>query len=430
MDAQQITRLTAQWVRDLPGEDSTVLSGLGVWPLLALLADLAEGPAREELREAAGAPYDGLLPNTDELRMALGLWTRPELPLEPGLDKVLPPEVRGVLTSKKVLDEWVAEQTGGLLRSMPIDLNEDIKLVLASALAVKLKWQQPFDEGSRMVSEKWMRWLTRSDYDLGSVRRHVSASAGPITAITVRGAGEIDVRLVIGEPDRSRSEVLAAAIELQGDGQNRDGQDGDGQDSDGQDGAELLAGLTAPGVEVIESMSPTPSVILSMPYFEIEVEHDLLQQADVFGLLSATDTSRGHFPGLSPEPLAVSQAKQAVLARFSATGFEAAAVTAMAFLAGSAPTRGAKALLVVLDRPFAFVAVHRPTGIPLVAGWVTESAYQPASDETFIRAKPSKLRPRHCAGCSARSSVAARPMPQMRSTGLASTSTREPVPSR
>ena len=49
-----------------------------------------------------------------------------------------------------------------------------------------------------------------------------------------RGAGEIDVRLVIGEPDRSRSEVLAAAIELQGDGQDRDGQDRDGLDGDGR----------------------------------------------------------------------------------------------------------------------------------------------------------------------------------------------------
>jgi serine protease inhibitor len=143
----------------------------------------------------------------------------------------------------------------------------------------------------------------------------------------------------------------------------------------------LLKGKQAPGVQVIESMSPTPSVILSMPYFAVDTKHDLLDHADLFGLRTATDNSRGHFPGLSPQPLAVSQAKQAVMARFSATGFEAAAVTAIAWLAGSAPTRGAKALFVALDRPFAFVAVHRPTGIPLVAGWVTESAYQPASDE-------------------------------------------------
>jgi serine protease inhibitor len=85
------------------------------------------------------------------------------------------------------------------------------------------------------------------------------------------------------------------------------------------------------------------------------------------------DNSQGHFPGLSPQPLAVDQAKQAVLARFSATGFEAAAVTAMAMAAGSAPTPRAKALLVSLEHPFGFIAVHRPTGVPVVAGWVNYS---------------------------------------------------------
>nr|WP_238351594.1 serpin family protein [Kribbella shirazensis] len=120
-------------------------------------------------------------------------------------------------------------------------------------------------------------------------------------------------------------------------------------------------------------MAPTPTVILSLPYFEIDAEHDLLQHPDVFGLKAASDASRGHFPGLSPQPLAVAQARQAVMARFSATGFEAAAVTAVAAEAGSAPRPGAKALYVSLDRPFGFIAVHRPTGIPVVAGWVNYS---------------------------------------------------------
>jgi serine protease inhibitor len=126
-------------------------------------------------------------------------------------------------------------------------------------------------------------------------------------------------------------------------------------------------------MEVIETMSPTPTVILSLPYFEIDAEHDLLEHPDVFGLTSAADKSAGHFPGLSPQPLAIDQARQAVTARFSATGFEAAAVTAMAMAAGSAPTPGAKALYVSLERPFGFVAVHRPTGVPVVAGWLNYS---------------------------------------------------------
>jgi hypothetical protein len=69
--------------------------------------------------------------------------------------------------------------------------------------------------------------------------------------------------------------------------------------------------------------------------------------------------------------LAIGQARQAVMARFSATGFETAAVTAMAMAAGAALS--AKALYVNLERPFGFIAVHRPTGVPVVAGWVNYS---------------------------------------------------------
>ena len=43
---------------------------------------------------------------------------------------------------------------------------------------------------------------------------------------------------------------------------------------------------------------------------------------------TVTDASRGHFPAISPKPLAVSQARQSAATVFTADGFEAAAVTA------------------------------------------------------------------------------------------------------
>ena len=351
MDAGNVARLTARWIESLPGEDSTVVSGLGVQPLLAILAELAARRVVGELAAAAGGRYDGL-PHTTELRMALGLWTRPEIVLQPGVDRFLPPEVQGTLTDQAALDAWVVERTDGLLRRMPIRLTQDVLLVLASALALKTKWALPFTEYPRGDR----RWLGRTDYDLDSVRVH-ETPVGPLTIVTVVGVGEFDVRLVAGEAGRGA--VLGAALELSGDGVS---------------GAELLAGeRTAPALQVIESRSPQPSVILSMPYFEVDAEHDLLEHPDVFGLRTAMDNSRGHFPGLSSHPLAIDQAKQAVMARFSATGFEAAAVTAMPMAAGSAPMPGGKALLVSLEQPFGFIAVHRPTGVPVVAGWVNYS---------------------------------------------------------
>jgi len=353
MDAGHVSRLTARWIEKLPGEDSTVVSGLGVRPLLAILAGLAAGPARDELVEAAGGPYAGLL-QTPELRMALGLWTRPEITLQPGVDRLLPPEVRGTLTDQAALDAWVTEQTGGLLERMPMQLSPAVLLVLASALALRTKWVLPFTEYPRNDR----RWLGRTDYELDTVRVHESP-AGSLTVATVVGTGEFDVRLVAGEAGRGRSDVLAAALEAS---------------DEGVSGSELLdREASAPALQVIESMSATPSVVLSLPYFEVDAEHDLLEHPEVFGLTSAMDSGQGHFPGLSSQPLAVDQAKQAVMARFSATGFEAAAVTAMPMAAGSAPTPGGKALLVSLDQPFGFIAVHRPTEVPVVAGWVNYS---------------------------------------------------------
>ncbi|MEU1544144.1 hypothetical protein [Nocardia sp. NPDC005745] len=47
--------LTARWCA-AAGERDFVVSGAGVWPLLALLASAADGPARDELSTAIGVP--------------------------------------------------------------------------------------------------------------------------------------------------------------------------------------------------------------------------------------------------------------------------------------------------------------------------------------------------------------------------------------
>jgi serine protease inhibitor len=117
-----------------------------------------------------------------------------------------------------------------------------------------------------------------------------------------------------------------------------------------------------------------PELKLSLPSFSVKVEHDLLAQRDLFGLATVTTDpgDGGHFSAISPEPLAVGQAKQTVLARFFATGFEAAAVTAMGLMRASMSTNQERRLEVELDRPFGFVAIHRESRLPVVAGWIEQ----------------------------------------------------------
>ena len=98
----------------------------------------------------------------------------------------------------------------------------------------------------------------------------------------------------------------------------------------------------------------------------------------LFGLATASDARTGHFAGVSDVPLAVSEARQAITASFSAEGFRAAAVTAVAMAPAGLPDQTAKLVDVRFDRPFGFLAVHRDTGLVLTAGWVTDPLPAPS----------------------------------------------------
>jgi serine protease inhibitor len=387
MDAdvvQAVNELTSRWVRTLPA-GNTVVSGLGLWPLLAMLATAADEPGRSELAAAAGvdpavaadkavdliATIDG----SADLHAALGIWVHEQLKLSESFDSVVPAPLTGTLTGdlsrdKAKLDAWANEHTDGLIRKMPLEVTPDLAVVLASALSLRTTWVRPFKEQIKSVYDgpwaggSW-RWLDRSDRDLDAVRLYDDPVAGALSVITVQGDADVDVLLGVGAPQAAQSDVLAGLLAASA------------QPQGGRSGAQLVrAGqpgqTVAPGVTVGTTTSPVPELKLSLPSFAVEVEHDLLTQRELFGLSTvSTDPGRsGHFSAISPEPLVVGQAKQTVLARFFATGFEAAAVTAMGMMLTSMPTRQERRLDVDLNRPFAFVALHRATRLPIVAGWI------------------------------------------------------------
>jgi serine protease inhibitor len=142
----------------------------------------------------------------------------------------------------------------------------------------------------------------------------------------------------------------------------------------GLSGSQLPLGAEAPGLSVVETMGgdPAPELAVQTVRFTVRAEHDLLS-SPVFGLLSAREPG-DHFPGISPDPLCVSEASQSAMAIFSSAGFEAAAVTAVAMTRAAfvEPNKPRKTVRVSFDRPFGFYATHRESGLILAAGWVTE----------------------------------------------------------
>ena len=188
-----------------------------------------------------------------------------------------------------------------------------------------------------------------------------------VTRVVVESDGDVDVHLLLGD-DQPPAEILGAGLrELSGRTQIRLAAD--------------TGDRGGPGLTVQRLKSPRPKDILklSLPSFEIKTKHDLLEKSVLFGLGLLTDTTTSHLPRLSPIPLAISAGAQDVLARFFAEGFEAAAVTAFGAVAGSAPPEARYDVTyasVDFDRPFGFLAVHRPSRLAVVAGWV-KSPFQP-----------------------------------------------------
>lgn len=380
MDAdvvEAVNNLTSRWAQELP-PGNQVVSGLGLWPLLAILATAADEPGRTELAAAAGvqaaegsAKAVELMNTVDsaaDLHAALGVWVHERLKLSESFDTVVPAALSGTLTGdlagdKAKLDAWAAEHTDNLIREMPLEVTPDLDVVLASALSLRTTWVRPFKEGIDGVYEgpwaggSW-HWLERSDRDLDTVRVYDG-----LTVATVQGDADVDVLLGIGSGQQSEvlAGLLAASL----------------KPGDGKPGGELLkrgkpGQDVAPGITIGESTAPVPEVKLSLPSFNVKVEHDLLAKRELFGLTAVTEppSGSGHFSGISPESLRVSQAKQTVLARFFATGFEAAAVTAVGMTRAAMVTSRTRRLEVDFDRPFGFVAVHRESRLPIVAGWI------------------------------------------------------------
>ena len=375
---EAINRFSARWAAITPPGGSSVFSAACAWPLLGLLAAAASGSVRHELSEALGVRAESAhdlaidmlsgLAGLPGVAAALGLWSRADLPLHPRWTDSLPPGVVDRLTGqptadKERLDAWASEHTTGLIPRMPVQVQPSTVLVLATALALKTGWVHRFTDVRITFAEgPWARLgsvagLRRSTRDLDDVTV-LETEAGPITRLRLEGDNGLDVHLVLGSPDRGAAEILPAAM----------------MSGDGLAGSRLPLGAKAPGLAVEETFGrdSAPELAVQTARFTVRADHDLLA-SPVFGLRSAREAG-DHFPGISPDPLCVSEASQGAMAEFSSEGFEAAAVTAVAMTRAAfvEPDQRRKTVRVAFDRPFGFYAAHRETGLILVAGWVSQ----------------------------------------------------------
>ncbi|ALU93579.1 serine protease [Streptomyces globisporus C-1027] len=333
-----------------------VCSPAGLWLALAAVAAGARGATAAELRALLGTADREAAPAvtavarglaaTGALGVATRVWSR--VPVLRAYREALP-DVRFDPMDPAAVDTWVREATGGLIERLPLEITDDTLLALVNVLALKARWEKPF-EG----------WRTR---DLpftdaaGTVRPVPTMSkdvpladawtAGGAYVVELRcaqepgGASGARVRLVLGEPGAGPERVLPVGW------------------------APRTAGTAL----------DTDRVTIGLPRLALRTRAAVTEQLPALGVRLATSDD-ADFSGLSPESLRVSDVIQEAVLKIAEEGVEAAAVTVVAAPAGAAP-RPQRLHHIAFDRPFGIVVLAGADDVPLFTAWQADAPADP-----------------------------------------------------
>ena len=381
----------ARRLHALAGPRHHVASPLGAWLLLALCAPAAEGQDDIGLYATLGCRPG------DAAELAASLLASPH-PLVPAAAAVwhhepvsgtvsrwlagLPPQVQtGPLTTQAELDSWARRHTLGLIDRFPID-DPSVHLLVATVLATRVSWQRPFDLAPASALGPSSPWAAL----LGEVLRTpegpgheqfvaATGAAGDVAVHTAVARGGLRVTSVAAAPGVAAGDVLAAAYDL-----------APALATGGRVTRRSLFDLPL-GDGPLWAISERTATIKSGAARE-ERCTAVLPAWTARSQLDLSDPGLGFVAvahALSPgDPW---QARQAAMARYSRTGFEAAAVSGVAVaMAMRRPARGlVRTAELRFGHPYAVVAVTEDTpgsggprrpgpwhGLPVFSAWVAD----------------------------------------------------------
>ncbi|MEH1100266.1 hypothetical protein [Micromonospora sp. CPCC 205561] len=398
----------ADRLHTVTGAGHHVASPLGAWLLLALAAPAATGPARAALEESLGTDAEAAAHAARSLLSAphplvpsaTAFWQRPGIATA-GLDgwRAGLPEATatGPLPAQAGLDAWAREHTLGLIEAFPLTVTPRVLLVLASALATRISWAQPFEVAPAGALGPASGWAGR----LGRVLRSPehghrcwladTARAGTVAvhAATARaeGAAGLLVVSVAAAPDVAAGDVLAAAHETAAVAA------GTPEDDLPQGRRSLFDVPLGDGPLWTLREEPTRTyapdgrqerATAVLPCWSARSRHELTAPESGFPAVARV------FGELLDAPGAEFEAAQAAVARYGRYGFEAAAVTGFATLASLPPEGVARVAELRFGHPYAVVAVATEArtggapgpwhGVPVFSAWVAEPEELPEVD--------------------------------------------------
>lgn len=382
----------------IAGTNHHVVSPLGAWLLLALCAPLARDRECDNLTDALAAdPQDAaafarLLLSAPHpvVAGAAGVWVRHNLvtPGVAGWIAALPEAVdTGDIPAQAHLDAWASEKTSGLIARFPGQITPDLTFLLASALATKITWDDPFEvvDSTALGQGPWSRQVRTV---LRAHPRHhnyltVTRRAGTVGVHLAGARAGLLVASVIAERDVAPGDVLAAAQEIVCCEARRRGS------VSGLSLFKLPLGQ-GPAWTVdearVQTVSPNrreETISSVMPAWTADTQLDLA--ADPLGFPAAARALGRALDNVDTSY----RARHSATARFSALGFEAAAVTGIGAMAIPGRLRRTRQRYATIRfaHPYAVVAAVAEgdsgaggpapdpwRGLPVFSAWISKPA--------------------------------------------------------
>jgi hypothetical protein len=396
-NSELVSAYAARVNRSLLGRHA-VASPLGLWLLLALVGTATEGAVRRDLETVLGTRVDdaaararALLSDPHPAVSAVAaVWDRELGPAFDEWARTLPDVVeRGPIPNQAQANAWAQVRTNGLIDEFPLQIDELTRLVLASALAAHITWATPLGVTDDLGGEFGSVISRALTLDFGIQLVAETDAAGLVAVAAPRASSALDVLSVIAAPDVEPADVDRAAHQVAA--MLR----GVGRTARRVPVEELADGHAWTVTDRREHRVGGPPVRAEwssrLPAWSATSSHELATAPGVPMVFDALT----RFARKEDLPV-IFGAKQTATASYSKTGFKAAAVTAMAMVAGSMPSRPEVHEVLVrrielrFNRPYAVLACAAGDdgpaawrGVPVFSAWITtpdETAAEPSGE--------------------------------------------------
>ena len=324
--------------------------------------------------------------------VAVGAWYAPRMASPALVDlagRAPAGAAAGPLPSLDELDRWVHDHTFGLFPRFPIELDPLLALLLVTLVAARASWRTPFEvAAARSLGDGPFAGQVQTSLWTPPGHDHRVAVVDTVAAgrVGVHQAPDGDglvVTSVVAPDGVDRLDVLAAAREVA---------TGGGSELDPEElelGHGPVWSVTEEQVPVMTAVDRLPPHCWAhLPAWSAECSVDLLADPSL-GMAEVAAAVLDLLPS-HLRANAGSRSEQQVRASYHAQGFEAAAVSYLATMAGAAPLvprheAPRRHLSIRFGRPYAVAAVDTTVaawaGLPLFCGWIARPVE--ATDEAL-----------------------------------------------